>query len=41
MNRIMEGGFVMMLPLVLLAIGAAGYIPFGKYVSFNGEAKAI
>ncbi|MBL0136149.1 MAG: NADH-quinone oxidoreductase subunit L [Chitinophagaceae bacterium] len=35
-----EGGFVMMLPLVLLAIGAAfaGYIPFGKYVSFNGEA---
>lgn len=35
-----EGGFVMMLPLVLLAIGAAfaGYIPFGKYVSFNGLA---
>jgi NADH-quinone oxidoreductase subunit L len=30
-----EGGFAMMLPLILLAIGAAtaGYIPFGKFVS--------
>jgi len=33
-----EGGFVMMLPLVLLAIGAAaaGFIPFGEYVSSDG-----
>jgi len=35
-----EGGFAMMLPLVLLAIGAAGagFIPFGKYVSSDGVA---
>ncbi|MEI9913376.1 MAG: NADH-quinone oxidoreductase subunit L [Bacteroidota bacterium] len=33
-----EGGFAMMLPLILLAIGAAaaGFIPFGKYVSSDG-----
>ena len=33
-----EGGVPMMLPLVLLAIGAigAGFIPFGKFVSANG-----
>lgn len=33
-----EGPFVMMLPLIVLAIGAAGagYIPFGKYVSSDG-----
>jgi NADH-quinone oxidoreductase subunit L len=33
-----EGGFVMMLPLVLLAIGAAaaGFIPFGEYISSDG-----
>jgi NADH-quinone oxidoreductase subunit L len=33
-----EGGFSMMLPLILLAIGAAaaGFIPFGKYVSSDG-----
>ncbi len=33
-----EGGFVMMLPLVLLSIGAAaaGFIPFGKFVSSDG-----
>ncbi len=33
-----EGGFAMMLPLILLAIGAAtaGYIPFGKFVSSDG-----
>jgi NADH-quinone oxidoreductase subunit L len=33
-----EGGFAMMLPLVILAIGAAGagLIPFGNYVSANG-----
>ena len=33
-----EGGFAMMLPLVLLGIGAAlaGFIPFGKYVSSGG-----
>ncbi len=33
-----EGGFVMMLPLVLLAIGAAaaGFIPFGEFVSSDG-----
>ncbi|HEY6503295.1 MAG TPA: NADH-quinone oxidoreductase subunit L [Chitinophagaceae bacterium] len=33
-----EGGFAMMLPLVLLGIGAAasGFIPFGKYVSSDG-----
>jgi NADH-quinone oxidoreductase subunit L len=33
-----EGGFSMMMPLILLAIGAAaaGFIPFGKYVSTDG-----
>ena len=33
-----EGGFAMMLPLVLLAIGAAaaGFIPFGHFVSTDG-----
>ncbi|HVZ98264.1 MAG TPA: NADH-quinone oxidoreductase subunit L [Chitinophagaceae bacterium] len=35
-----EGGFAMMLPLILLATGAAfaGYIPFGKLVSGDGKA---
>ncbi len=35
-----EGGFAMMLPLVLLAIGAAaaGFIPFGHFVSSDGIA---
>lgn len=35
-----EGGFVMMLPLVLLAIGAfaSGFIPFGEFVSSDGKA---
>lgn len=34
-----EGGFSMMMPLVLLAVGAAaaGFIPFGKYVSTDGN----
>ena len=33
-----EGGFAMMMPLVLLAIGAAaaGFIPFGHFVSADG-----
>jgi NADH-quinone oxidoreductase subunit L len=33
-----EGGFTMMTPLVLLSIGAAaaGFIPFGKYISSDG-----
>jgi NADH-quinone oxidoreductase subunit L len=33
-----KGGFSMMMPLILLAIGsaAAGFIPFGKYVSSDG-----
>ncbi len=33
-----EGGFAMMLPLILLAIGAAaaGFIPFGNFVSSDG-----
>jgi NADH-quinone oxidoreductase subunit L len=33
-----EGGLVMMMPLVLLATGAAlaGFIPFGKFVSSDG-----
>jgi NADH-quinone oxidoreductase subunit L len=33
-----EGGFVMMMPLVLLAVGAAiaGFIPFGHFVSSDG-----
>jgi NADH-quinone oxidoreductase subunit L len=33
-----EGGFTMMMPLILLAIGAAvaGFIPFGKFVSTDG-----
>jgi len=35
-----EGGFAMMLPLVLLAVGAAGagFIPFGNFVSSDGAA---
>lgn len=34
-----EGGFAMMLPLVLLAIGAivTGFIPFGHFVSSDGK----
>ena len=34
-----EGGFAMMLPLVLLAVGAAaaGFIPFGHFVSADGK----
>ncbi|UEG48839.1 NADH-quinone oxidoreductase subunit L [Ferruginibacter lapsinanis] len=34
-----EGGFAMLLPLVLLAIGAAaaGFIPFGNFVSTDGK----
>ncbi len=34
-----EGGFAMMMPLVLLAIGAAvaGFIPFGHFVSSDGK----
>lgn len=34
-----EGGFVMMLPLVLLAVGAAlaGFIHFGNFVSSDGK----
>ena len=34
-----EGPFVMMLPLIILAIGAAaaGYIPFGKWISSDGK----
>ncbi len=35
-----EGGFAMMLPLILLAVGAAsaGFIPFGEFVSSDGKA---
>ncbi|HOZ69706.1 MAG TPA: NADH-quinone oxidoreductase subunit L [Chitinophagaceae bacterium] len=35
-----EGGFVMMMPLVLLSVGAAaaGFIPFGELVSTDGKA---
>jgi NADH-quinone oxidoreductase subunit L len=35
-----EGGVAMMLPLILLGIGAAGagFIPFGKYISSDGTA---
>lgn len=34
-----EGGFAMLMPLVLLAIGAAaaGFIPFGNFVSSDGK----
>ena len=34
-----EGGFAMMMPLILLAIGAAvaGFIPFGHFVSSDGK----
>jgi NADH-quinone oxidoreductase subunit L len=37
-----EGGFAMMLPLVLLSVGAAtaGFIPFGNFVSADGKALA-
>ena len=37
-----EGGFAMMLPLVLLAVGAAaaGFIPFGNFVSSDGSKLA-
>lgn len=39
-NKHGEGGLVMMLPLVLLAVGAAGagFIPFGEFVSTDGKA---
>ncbi|MEP7163911.1 MAG: NADH-quinone oxidoreductase subunit L [Ferruginibacter sp.] len=35
-----EGGFAMMMPLILLAAGAAaaGFIPFGHFVSSDGKA---
>lgn len=35
-----EGGFVMMMPLILLSVGAAaaGFIPFGELVSADGKA---
>ena len=35
-----EGGFAMMMPLLLLAVGAAaaGFIPFGHFVSSDGKA---
>jgi NADH-quinone oxidoreductase subunit L len=34
-----EGGFVMVLPLILLAIGAtfAGFIPFGNFITSDGK----
>lgn len=34
-----EGGFAMMLPLILLAVGAAaaGFIPFGNFISSDGK----
>lgn len=34
-----EGGFAMMMPLILLAVGAAaaGFIPFGHFVSSDGK----
>ena len=34
-----EGGFAMMMPLILLAVGAAsaGFIPFGNFVSADGK----
>jgi NADH-quinone oxidoreductase subunit L len=37
-----EGGFAMMLPLVLLSVGAAtaGFIPFGNFVSSDGKPLA-
>jgi len=37
-----EGGLAMMLPLILLAAGAAlaGFIPFGKFVSADGKPLA-
>lgn len=37
-----EGGFIMMMPLVLLAVGAAvaGFIPFGNFVSTDGAPLA-
>ncbi len=35
-----EGGFAMMLPLIILAVAAcgAGFIPFGNFVSSDGKA---
>ena len=35
-----EGGIAMLLPLILLAVGAAvaGFIPFGNFVSSDGKA---
>jgi NADH-quinone oxidoreductase subunit L len=34
-----EGGFAMMLPLILLAVGAAsaGFIPFGNFITADGK----
>ena len=38
-----EGGFAMMIPLVLLAVGAAtaGFIPFGNFVSVDGKPLEV
>jgi NADH-quinone oxidoreductase subunit L len=38
-----EGGFAMMMPLVFLAMGAAvaGFIPFGTFVSSDGQPLAM
>lgn len=38
-----EGGFAMMLPLVLLAVGAAfaGFIPFGNFVTADGKPMEV
>ncbi|MCU7550872.1 NADH-quinone oxidoreductase subunit L [Chitinophagaceae bacterium LB-8] len=38
-----EGGFAMMLPLILLAVGAAvaGFIPFGRFVSSDGSLLTL
>jgi NADH-quinone oxidoreductase subunit L len=38
-----EGGWVMMLPLILLAIGSAvaGFIPFGNFVSSDNQLLAL
>ncbi len=35
-----EGGFLMMMPLILLAFGAAvaGFIPFGRFISSDGTS---
>ncbi len=41
-NKHGEGGFLMLLPMILLALGAAvaGFIPFGNFITTDGKSLA-